>query len=113
MTLETKKKIIYNTIKTGMELKRAFLLAECSDEDIEQIESDEEFMTKIDKYQVYAERKMLELHAKACQIAATKGNTTGMQWKLGKLNPDRWGEKKTDILIPGKLVIDGDDKGLL
>lgn len=96
-----------------MEYEKALILSECTDADELSLESDTLFQKELEVSLAQEEARMLQYHRKACQIAAMKGSTTGMQWKLGKMNPDKWGEKKIDVVLPSKLVIDSDDKELL
>lgn len=111
--LEDKKKIIYNLTKLGMDIDKAHLIAECSEEEIALLDKDVDFNKKLEVYLAIAEKRLLKMHAKACRISAEKGSATGIQWKLSKINPDKWGDKKVELTIPGKLVIEQDDAELL
>lgn len=110
--LEGKKEIFLELIQLGMDPDKASLIAELSEEQVKELSNDESFNNEIACRLAYEEKRLLDIHMKACQIQASKGSTSGIQWKLSKLNPDRWGDKKTEIAIPGSFVIDSDDEKL-
>ena len=45
------------------------------------------------------EYDLLIKHNTALEIAALRGTTNPIQWKLGKLNPKRWDSKESNIPI--------------
>lgn len=104
------KAMVLNFIQLGMEPERAFILAELPQDVIEQLELDEDFQKEIDTTQLLLEKELLDRHRRAVEIAILKGNTKPIEWMLGKINPDRWGDKSDEIIIPGRLVISKDDE---
>jgi hypothetical protein len=99
MTLEQKKEHILRCIKLGMELYRAELVAECTDEEIMLIEKDEIFMKKIQQRYALQEYELLLKHNTALDLAKSRGNATPIQWRLSKLNPSKWDSKDKELKI--------------
>lgn len=110
---EMQKAMILNCIQLGMDRHRAFLLSELSPEETNELNKDKEFEHLIDITLILKEKELLERHREALEISAERGNSKPIEWMLGKLNPDRWAEKKEATIIPGKLVISKDDAKLL
>ena len=75
----------------GMELINAELVAECSIKEIEKIEKDKEFMDSVDRQYAVQEFELLKKHNMAMDIAVCRGQANAVQWKLGKINRQRWG----------------------
>ncbi len=96
MTLESKKEHILRLIKLGMELYRAELITECTEEEIDNIEKDEKFNRKAEIYDAISEKELLDKLEKAIDIAVDKGKSSAIQWKLERLNPGRWGNKEAE-----------------
>jgi hypothetical protein len=108
-----KKDIIINAIQLGMSLYKAAVIAELNSDEIAALEGDETFQAEIEAHQAIQEKQLLERFNTAMEIAAEKGNTSPIQWMLSKINPEKWGEKKQELTIPGKLIITSDDEKLL
>ena len=104
MELSQKINIIYDTIRLGMPLYDACILATCTDEEVEQIQADEEIQRKVKFIQKEEEMALLRDHQTARQIASGKGSTKGLEWMLEKLNPDRYGRSGTVDLPTGSKV---------
>lgn len=98
-TISEKKDHIYNIVFTGLSLSRAFILAGCTPSEQDKIRRDKKFMSLI-KYR-YAEKELelLEQHDKAMAVAASKGITRPIEWRLAVLNPEKFGQKQT-VLPP-------------
>lgn len=121
MELESKKRNILRWIPLGLDAEEAYLAAECTEEEIEVLKKDEVLQRSIEIHKLMEEKRLLKLHKKAMEIAAGKGNTQGIQWKLSKMKPVKWGDgKRTDenndrplrIIfesLPKNTLIDNDD----
>jgi len=105
--------MILNYINLGMEINKAYILSEITKEDIEELDKDEDFQKDIEVTEIILEKDLLERHNTAMEIAVNKGNANAVQWKLEKINPDRWGTKKDETPIKGVLVVSKVDKELL
>ena len=106
MTLLEKKEHIIRCIKLGMELFRAMLVAGCTEKEIELIEKDIEFNELVKQYHALEEYNLLMKHKTAMDVAAVSGRTNAIQWKLERINPDRWStaEDKGIIELPNLQV---------
>lgn len=100
MTFEHKKEHVLRCVRLGMELFRAQLVAECTPEEIERMESDPSFLAKVEQQYAVEEYDLLKKHSTAMEIAIAAGKTAAIQWKLGKLNPIRWGNDEGQVLPP-------------
>ena len=96
MTLDDKKEHILRLIKLGMELYRAELITECTEEEIDDIERDKTFSRRIEIHEAICEKELLEKLEDAIDIAADKGKSSAIQWKLERINPRRWGNKEAE-----------------
>lgn len=112
LLLEDKKRMLLELTKLNMDLEKAYLIAECTDEDIKTLEKDEYFTRQLSVQRAIEERRLLEWHQKACKIAMKRGSASGIQWKLSKINPDKWGDKKDTGPIFGTLLLSKDDEEL-
>ncbi len=108
MSLNEKRDRIIQCVKLGMEWLRAALVAECTEEEIDELENDANFMHKIQVNDAIEEVRLLEKHNDAISEAVVRGSATAVQWKLEHINPGRWGSKElyglaatnpTDIVI--------------
>jgi hypothetical protein len=96
MKLEHKIEQILRLVPLGISLEKAFLIAECTFDEIEDLKKDELFQAKLKVEEALEEKRLLEVHKEACETAAAKGVTSGIQWKLSKLYPNKWGSDTTD-----------------
>ena len=90
MELYQKKEHIYRCVTLGMDLYSAYLLAECTDAEIDLLNDDPDFQRRIAIKQKLEERNLLERFDTGMGIAVQKGNVNPVIWKLGILNPDRY-----------------------
>lgn len=109
MDLNSKKENILRCVKLGMHFYQAALVAECSEEEIEEIERDELFKRKVSSHHAFEEYRLLQKHNTAIEEAVLRGNAAAIQWKLERLNPERWGNKETvradhDVHVEVSLV---------
>ncbi len=93
MELNDKKDHVIRCIKLGMTLSSAMYCAECTDDEMTLLEDDDAFNHKVKIVQSLEEYALLEDHALAARIAAAKGNTAPIQWKLAHINKERWGNR--------------------
>jgi hypothetical protein len=107
MKFKTKKEHILRCVKLGMELDKAYLVAECTEKEIEKLKNDERFKKLIAVQLAIAEDDLLTRHEFATKIAANKGNTAGIQWKLSQINP-KWQSKDRGEtpFFPAKIQVE-------
>lgn len=96
MDLEGKKEHVLRCIKLGMGLYESMIVSECTVEEVELLNSDEKFNSKIQLHQYIEEKSLLEKFNTAIEAQLKYGNTKGLEKKLAKINPDRWDDKKED-----------------
>jgi hypothetical protein len=104
----TKKIIILNCIRLGMDFYTAALSASCTKKEIEELEQNEEFQSTIEINQAILEKDLLEQHDRVSEIASERGQAAPLQWKLERVNPSRWGGRtkiETDKPLVGELTI--------
>lgn len=104
MSLETKKEYILQCMDLGMDFLKACLCSDCTEEEIETLENDSSFQRDIDIKIAISEKNLLRKHNTALEIAKTKGNATPIQWRLSKLNPDKY-ENKNPLELKGFLGV--------
>jgi hypothetical protein len=119
MKFKAKKDHILRCVKLGMELERAYLVAECTEKEIEKLDKDERFKHLVDVQLALAENELLTRHELATKVAAVKGNTAGIQWKLSQINT-KWSNKdrgetpffpnKIQVELVGRSVDTNEDK---
>jgi hypothetical protein len=83
-----------------MELVQAELVAECSLEEIDEIESDPDFLREIKLHHAISEMELLEKHEEAMELQVEQGKTSAVQWKLERVNPRRWGKDDSKDMSP-------------
>lgn len=91
MTYDKKKEHILRCVKLGMELFRAEIAAGCTERDIAIIEKDVRFNKVVEQYYALEEYNLLIKHKTAMDVAAASGRAVAIQWKLERINSDRWG----------------------
>lgn len=94
MDLDEKKEQLLSLIKLGMSIYKAELILGCTEDEIEGLEKDEEFNKRIAAYEAISEKELLDKLEDAMDIAADKGKSSAIQWKLERLNPARWASKE-------------------
>ena len=104
--------MVINCLQLGMDIDKAYVLAEATDKEIGYLEANKKFNILVQVTETRLIQELLESHKKALTIAVKKGNTKPVEWMLSKLNPDKWDNKTVEITVPTKLVIDADDKNL-
>lgn len=112
--LERKKDLIIDAVRVGMGLGKAFVYAQCTERQVEILQIDKEFQRRVTYVYAQYEKDLLDLHSMSMLLAARRGNAGPAQWKLGKLNPSRWGEAKTeDGPTMPTIIFEAEDNGLI
>lgn len=105
-TLESKKTIALQAVKLGMDEEKALLFAEIDEEEMDLVKADTFFVRRLAHCVVQEEHDLLEQFDDVMEESAKKGFSSDIRWKLGILNPKRYGTR------PGDGAGDGDfDKG--
>jgi hypothetical protein len=110
--IEQKKEHVLRCVRIGLDFYKSCLIATCTESEIDQLREDEDFQEEIGIVQAVEEYRLLESLDEAIHYAKNKGNSSGIQWKLERLNPDKWGkrEKKTkDFNGSLRIVLEGED----
>jgi len=96
MFLENKKEHILRCVKLGLNLYEAELITECTEEEIEILDNDDLFKKQVKQQKVLEEYDLLLKQEEAIIIATSKGNSAGAQWKLERINANRWAGKESE-----------------
>ena len=99
MELADKKEHVFRCIQLGMDTYSSKIVAQCTVEEIEELEQDDAFNERVIFIQKLEERDLLQQHSEASLIAGTKGNTHGFEWRLERMNPDQYGKKPNSITV--------------
>jgi len=91
MDLTEKKGLIMNVIRLGMDLPSAFLLAECSLEEQQQIEAEPSFTMQVRFAEKMLEKNILDRFHNAMMGNLMQGNTADARWFLERTNRERFG----------------------
>lgn len=108
MELNQKKDCILRCIKLGMDWYESCIVAECTEPEIELLESDIAFQKLIEQKQAIQEYEWLLAHNVAMDIAKKKGNTKPIEWRLAKLNPNKYdsnNNKTIKLEAPENIVV--------
>ena len=97
MSFEEKKALVLSCTRLGMDLFSSALLAECTEDEVNQLDNDRDFQRRMGIETAIEEKRLLDKHNSAMTLAADRGNAGPIQWKLEKLNPRRWGSKDKDV----------------
>jgi hypothetical protein len=101
--------LIEHAVKLGMDNMSAYILAECSEAQIEYIKNDKEYTSFLEVLKVTKEKELLELYHKHISLCAAKGNLKPIQWYLEKTNPGHWGKQNIKIQSDNKKPEDTED----
>lgn len=102
MTFEDKQNQILECVRLGMDVYKAQLVANCTQEEIDKMDNDVEFLSRVELHKAVKEKDLLEMHDTAINTAKEKGDTRGIQWRLEKLNPKYSNTLK--INATGKMI---------
>ena len=107
MNMSDKKGSVLRLIKLGMEVFRAELVVGCTESEIEELENDIEFIRRIKAHEAISEKELLDKLEDAIDVAVDKGSSAAIQWKLERLNPNRWASKELDKqLVPHNIKVE-------
>jgi len=113
MTIEQKKEHVLRCVKLGMDSYSAYIVATCTVEEIALLDDDVYFQSLIEQQNKIAEYDLLKNHEVATRIAINRGNANPVQWRLEKLNPNKWGNGKggdtEKTLPPGTIILVGEE----
>jgi len=102
LKFEEKKQLIHEFIRLGIDKYEAVLLAECTDDEIEELNNDVTFNKRVEFNRARKEADLLEMHDEAIRIAVDKGDSKPIQWRLEVLKPDKYSKtvnKKIDANV--------------
>ena len=82
------------------------LVAGCTEKEMAAIEKDVKFNNVVKQYHALEEYSLLIKHKTAMDVAAISGRTNAIQWKLERINPNRWSvaEDKGPIELPNLTI---------
>lgn len=91
MTLQNKKDTILRLLALGMPQERCFLYAEVTAEENDALRADELFMRRVGFIPLQEEEKLLTKLDTTMEIAAMKGKSDDIRWKLALFDKGRYG----------------------
>jgi len=95
--LNIKKQQIINLITLGLDFAKCCLIVGCTDEETELLKNDKEFQKELEIRVAFEESRLLKIHREtSIKLAKEKDIINGVQWKLKRLNPSKWGRKYND-----------------
>lgn len=113
LKFEYKKEHVLRCIKLGMSFIKATIIAECTEEEIESLKNNKEFILKMAQEEAVQEYELLEAHEFAMEAGKLKGSASAIQWKLERINPERWAHKeKEPAPIAGAITVNLVGKGV-
>jgi hypothetical protein len=92
LTLEEKQQLVLRYIPLGMSLEDAMFYSEMTDEDIDATEADERFSLKTRRASLDEQHRLLSAFDDAMELNLREGKTGELRYKLGLLNPKRFGD---------------------
>ncbi len=92
MELEQKKEMAYRFLKLGMPLYSAQILAEFTQEEMDDLEEDKSFQRQVSFVKQKEISRLLERIDSIIDMNTQKGVSTEIRWKLGKLDSAAFGE---------------------
>ncbi len=102
MTFVDKKNQILECVRLGMDVYKSQLVVACTQQEIDQMDNDPEFLSRVELHKATKETDLLEMHDTAINTAKDRGDTRGIQWRLEKLNPKESNTLK--INATGKMI---------
>lgn len=109
-----KKEHILRCVKLGMQLYKAQIYAQCTEEEIKLLDNDKNFLKQVEQQYALQEYELLLKHNNAIAIATEKGNASPIQWRLSKLNPNHYAskDKVIELKTPEALTVNLKGKGI-
>jgi hypothetical protein len=119
MTLKQKTDYVMRYVRLGMDTYSAMIVAEFTEEEIEAVEEDKRFQALMALQGKLEEKALLESFDAIMLKTIENGDSRDVRWKLGKLNPERYGDS-TSRMVGGKkakgvniaITFDGADSSL-
>ena len=93
MDIQGKREQVYRLVKLGMDVYESQLLAGCSASEISEMSSDPVFKAQCGFYNLLEEKELLEQIDDIILSNAEKGISTEIRWKLGVINPRKYGSR--------------------
>lgn len=113
LEFERKKDASIEALGRGLNIRKALVLAGLSYQEQDQLLHDDVFLARVEYAKIKYEKYLLDMFEIGSREAISKGSTQSIQWMLGKIDPDEWGNKKVDVSDPGQIIFDAEDKNLL
>lgn len=104
MTLEQKKAHILRCVELGMDFYKCCICAACTEAEVDLLSKDEKFKKEVKEKYILEEYNLLLKHNAALEIAKMKGNAKPIEWRLGLLDPKKYGNK-IDIGLKGAMSV--------
>jgi hypothetical protein len=96
MVLEDKREAVLRCVKLGLTLDAAFLIAECTDDEITALSEDADFKCRATLQAKLLEHNLLKKLDECIALNTSIGKSDEVRWLLGKINPSRWGNGKEE-----------------
>ena len=90
--LAQKKELVLRYLPLGMSLKDAMFYSEMTENEIEECDIDESFQRKVRFKTLAEEERLLKMFDSAVDMNAAEGKTGDLRYKLGMINPRRFGD---------------------
>ena len=90
-TLAEKKELVMRYLPLGMSLQDCMYYAEMTEDEMDECENDPRFKQKTDLILLEEQHALLDLFNSALKSNAREGKTGEVLYKLGLLNPSRFG----------------------
>lgn len=112
MELKQKKEHVLRCIKLGMDIYKAYIVAECTEEEVDLLNNDDKFQNIIIQRQALQEYDLLLKHNVAMDLAEKKGNAKPIEWRLKILNPEKYDKKDKIVKLETPEAITVNLKGV-
>ena len=86
-----KRRTVLELVKLGMALDSAAYTAECSAQEMLEMQEDDEFMRHVAASHAILERDLLKKLHTVLDMNTNIGNSTEVRWMLERVNSERWG----------------------
>ena len=96
MNMNIKKELILRSIKAGLSLNKAYILAECNDDELEILKNDQSFIKDIELHKILEQKRLINQFNKALNNAVKSGNTAAIERRLARIDPENWGDDNDD-----------------
>lgn len=107
--MESKRAVVLELSRLGMDFDRAVIIAECTLPEIEEMQNDAQYMARISFSAAVLERDLLKKMETIVDMNSAVGQSTEVRWLLERINPKWAGSTKIVGKGGGPLVITYDD----